>query len=73
MSDVLFVNLKISKQFDLNQIFQSRLTIYVDVRNLLNRNNIRWVDSNGRAGGELSDPGAYYDPRRVRVGARLEF
>jgi hypothetical protein len=26
------------------------------------------VDSNGCAGGELGDPGAYYDPRRMNIG-----
>ncbi len=73
MSDVLFGNLKISRQFNLSEASRSLLTVYADIRNLLNKNNIRWVDSNGRAGGELDDPGAYYEPRRVRVGGRYEF
>jgi len=31
------------------------------------------MDSNGRVGGELGDPGAYYDPRRVFLGCSIEF
>jgi hypothetical protein len=50
-----------------------RLTFYVDVRNLLNAKNIRWVDSSGRVGGELRDPSAYYSPRRTAVGMRVTF
>lgn len=73
MSDVLFVNLKVSKQFRLSWFSGATLTLYADGRNLLDRQNVRWVDSNGRIGGELSDPSAYYEPRRVRVGMRLEF
>lgn len=73
MSDVLLVNLKVSKRFDPELLAHSRLTVYADVRNLLNKKNVRWMDSNGRIGGELGDPSAYYDPRRVRIGLRYEF
>lgn len=73
MREVLMVNVKISKRFDLPFVFPSTLTVYADIRNLLNRKNVRWMDSNGRVGGELGDPSAYYDPRRVRAGLRYEF
>ncbi|MBI1803962.1 MAG: TonB-dependent receptor [Ignavibacteriae bacterium] len=73
MQNVFFLNLKLSKQFMLNEFPKSTLTIYADGRNILNTENVKWIDSNGRIGGELNDPGAYYDPRRVRIGARVEF
>jgi outer membrane receptor for ferrienterochelin and colicin len=70
MEDVLFINVKLSRRFGGEH--DRSLTLYADVRNLLNRNNVRWIDSNGRIGGELSDPGAYFEPRRVRVGLKAE-
>lgn len=73
MKDVVLVHLKMSKQFAFGAADQYRLTIYFDGRNILNTRNVRWIDSNGRIGGELGDPSAYYDPRRVRVGAKLEY
>ncbi|HEY6192806.1 MAG TPA: TonB-dependent receptor [Bacteroidota bacterium] len=71
MEDVLLVNLKISRRFGGEH--GRSMTFYADVRNLLNRDNVRWVDSNGKIGGELGDPAAYYEPRRIRVGAKAEF
>jgi len=73
MQENLFVNLKISRQIELSSTNHTALSLYADIRNLLNRSNVRWVDSNGRIGGELEDPGAYYDLRRVKVGAKIEF
>jgi outer membrane receptor protein involved in Fe transport len=73
MEDVLFFNAKLTKQFELGGARPYLLTIYADIRNAINKRNVIWMDSNGRIGGELGDPSAYYEPRRVRVGARLEF
>jgi outer membrane receptor protein involved in Fe transport len=73
MYDVFLVNLKLFKQIPLGDRGTTVLTLYADIRNVFNRANVRWVDSNSRIGGELQDPGAYYDPRRVRVGIRVEF
>lgn len=74
MQDVLFVNFKLAKPVELGcEPRLYHLTLYADARNVLNTKNVRWIDSNGRIGGELDDPGAYYDPRRIRIGARLEF
>ncbi len=72
MYDVAFVNGKLSRRFVVDDDHRYVLSVYVDVRNLLNRKNVRWIDSSGRIGGELGDPGAYYESRRVRVGLRLE-
>lgn len=69
MEHVIFVNLKAS--IDLSVGTSDVLTIYVDGRNILGRSNVRWMDSSGRVGGELGDPSATYDPRRVRIGLEL--
>jgi outer membrane receptor for ferrienterochelin and colicin len=73
MQHVLFFNAKLSRQVALDAEKRYLLTVYADVRNLMNRKNVRWYDSSGRIGGELGDPSAYYDPRRTRIGVRLEF
>lgn len=70
MSGNNLLNLKISRQMWGGS--QYRLRLYVDSRNILDARNVRWVDSSGRAGGELSDPSAYYTPRRTLVGLRAE-
>ena len=73
MESNLFVNFKVTKDFTLGcEPPGTKMTVYADVRNLFNSQNVKWVDSNGRIGGELGDPGAYYDPRRVRVGIQVE-
>ncbi len=66
MGHVLFVNVKASVELAVGT--NGRLTVYADGRNILGRSNVRWMDSSGRIGGELGDPSATYDPRRVRIG-----
>lgn len=73
MKDVAFVNLKLSREFLLSDPGDTKLTLYADIRNLINTKNVKWIDSNGRIGGELSDPSAYYENRRVIVGVSLQF
>lgn len=73
MKSVLIVNAKVSWDLELGLSVPSRVSVFADVRNLLNKENVRWIDSSGRIGGELNDPGAYYDPRRIRIGLRAEF
>jgi len=73
MQHVVFFNAKLSRQFALDAEKRYLLTVFADIRNLINRKNVRWYDSSGRIGGELGDPSAYYDPRRARIGVRLEF
>jgi outer membrane receptor for ferrienterochelin and colicin len=48
-------------------------SVYCDVRNLFNTQNVAWMDSNGQIGGELGDPSGYYIGRRTRVGIRASF
>ena len=73
MSDVLFVNAKLTRRFVLGDNGRYGFIVYADITNLLNRANVLWMDSNGRVGGELSDPSAYAEPRRVRVGIEADF
>lgn len=63
------VNLKLARQMHLSDY---ELTLYLDSRNIFDAQNVRWMDSSGRVGGELGDPGAYYTPRRTVVGLRVE-
>jgi len=46
MEDVVIVNVKLAKEFVVGQFASA--TVYADVRNLLNKLNVRWIDSNGR-------------------------
>lgn len=64
------INMKFSKTFSFGNLMS--LQIYGDIRNLLNAKNPKWADSNGRIGGQLNDPSAYYDPRRFSIGLRYE-
>lgn len=64
------VNMKFSRKFTLNGFMA--LTFYGNVTNLFNALNPRWADSNGRIGGQLGDPSAYYDPRRFSIGLKYE-
>lgn len=73
MKDYLNIDLKASRKFVFNFLKNVSFYLYADIRNVLNRKNVKWVDSNGRIGGELGDPSAYYNPRRTRVGVRAEF
>ena len=73
MKNVILVDAKFSRLFMLSQNPTAQLSIYIDVRNLMNTKNVKWIDSNGRIGGELGDPSAYYDPRRIRMGCSLVF
>jgi hypothetical protein len=73
MTPVVTIDLKATRTFVLQEMGKTVVTVFLDIRNLLNARNVRWMDSNGRIGGELGDPSAYYDPRRVVAGVRAEF
>ncbi len=73
MSEVYIVDLKIQKIFRIRSLQKVELAIYADARNIFNAKNVLWMDSNGRIGGELGDPGAYDTPRRVRLGIIARF
>ncbi|MFA6455564.1 MAG: TonB-dependent receptor [Bacteroidota bacterium] len=73
MKSTIFSNIKVTKTFEIDDLFPSKVTVYIDSRNLLNYQNVKWYDSNGKIGGELGDPTAYYSPRRTRIGLLWEF
>jgi hypothetical protein len=75
MTSKNLIDLNAAKDFYFsgNAVEKSKVTIYVDVRNLLNAKNVLWVDASGRIGGELGDPAAYYSPRRAAIGFRATF
>lgn len=64
------VNLKFSKVVSLG--YGKGLTVYGDVANLFNSKNAKWADANGRVGGQLADPSAWYEGRRFSLGVRYE-
>ncbi len=67
------IDVKLLKYFGMPWREGSRLTLYLDVRNLLNKWNVKWMDSNGIEGGELHDPSAFYPGRRTTLGVQAEF
>jgi hypothetical protein len=71
MPDYFSIDLKARYTIPLG-IPQSALSFYLEVRNLLNAKNVQWIDSNGRIGGELYDPGGYYIGRRTTLGVQYE-
>jgi outer membrane receptor protein involved in Fe transport len=73
MSNVFVVDMKATKQWNIGPEPFQRIIVFVDARNIFNRRNILWVDSNGRPGGIPGDPSAYDMPRRVRVGVEVNF
>jgi outer membrane receptor protein involved in Fe transport len=64
---------KLTKLFTFgSERFPVNLSIYLDARNVFNTDNVLWVDSSGRVGGELGDLTAWDTGRRIRLGLRLE-
>jgi len=70
MESVFEIDVKLYREFRIQVGVPLVATLYADISNLLNSKNVRWMDSNGRIGGELGDPSAYYESRRVRIGFR---
>ena len=66
-------DIKIEKYFGLDWLSHGRMRLYLDIRNVANAQNVAWVDSNGKVGGELGDPSGYYIGRRTNVGVQVEF
>ena len=71
MKNVAYVDLKIFKTWKMNK--KTSLMTYIDIRNLFDRYNVLWIASDGRIGGELSDPSAYDIGRRINLGLRISF
>lgn len=64
------MNIKLSRRIAMGD--HASFTLYADGRNIWNNLNAKWADANGRIGGQLGDPSAYYEPRRFSVGLRYE-
>jgi outer membrane receptor protein involved in Fe transport len=64
------VSLKFSKSFTTG--LGKGLTVYGDISNIFDSRNAKWADANGRVGGQLADPGAYYESRRFSLGLKYE-
>jgi outer membrane receptor for ferrienterochelin and colicin len=73
MPEYFNADLKVAKVFRFDWWSNSLWKIYLDVRNIFNRQNVRWMDSNGRIGGELGDPFGYFIGRRTSIGVQVEF
>jgi outer membrane receptor for ferrienterochelin and colicin len=71
MPEYLLVDLRAEKHFRFSSSSSSRLTVFVDIRNLTNQQNVVWMDSNSRIGGELNDPSGYAIGRRTRLGIQF--
>jgi outer membrane receptor protein involved in Fe transport len=71
MADVSILDIKATKRFEIADAV--RLTFFLDMRNVLDRRNVVWMDASGRIGGELGDLSAWDYPRRVRVGLTVEY
>jgi hypothetical protein len=67
------LDLKVEKNFPLEWWGGAVATLYLDVRNISNERNVRWIDSNGRIGGELDDPSGYFIGRRTSLGFQVIF
>ncbi len=71
MSNVAYLDVKMSYSFWLKDRIEA--TLYFDYRNILDRFNVLWIASDGKIGGELSDPTAWDQGRRFYLGLKLEF
>ncbi|MBN1895069.1 TonB-dependent receptor [bacterium] len=66
------VHLRLARTFAFRGILKNA-TLALDCRNALNTQNVLWMDSSGRIGGELFDPGAYDVGRRTRTVLEMTF
>lgn len=73
MPRYVVVDVKLDHVFSVSWWENAVFTLYMDCRNLLNEQNVRWMDSNGRIGGELDDPSGYFIGRRTNLGLQVEF
>lgn len=67
------IDVRVEKTFRLPWWGDAAAMVYLEVRNLSNERNVRWIDSNGRIGGELGDPGGFVIGRRTGLGFQVTF
>ncbi len=73
MPQFLNVDLKAVQRFTFTWWEKATVAVYLDVRNVFNEHNVKWIDSNGMIGGELSDPSGYFIGRRTVLGLQVDF
>jgi outer membrane receptor protein involved in Fe transport len=73
MPEYANLDLKVEQELRPPWWAEAVVKLYLDVRNVFDRKNLVWVDSNGRVGGELDDPSGYAIGRRTAVGVQIEF
>ncbi|MBN2417507.1 TonB-dependent receptor [bacterium] len=73
MSDYNLTNIRLTQNVSTGLPFVKEASVYLDIRNLFNRQNVVWMDASGRIGGELGDPGAWGIGRRTHLGVRITF
>ncbi|HEX9971908.1 MAG TPA: hypothetical protein VGD14_07545 [bacterium] len=69
MRTVTYIDVKFFKNWNLTKNLS--VQTYLDVRNLFDKYNVLWIASDGRIGGELSDPSAFDIGRRVNLGVKI--
>jgi hypothetical protein len=73
MPEYFNADIKVEKKFRFGSAPDIMAMVYPDCRNVANKQNVSWVDSNGRIGGELDDPSGYFIGRRTSIGVQVEF
>ncbi len=74
MKEHFLLDARIRKDISLSRGSREiKLTLFADIRNVTDRRNLVWIASDGRAGGELGDPGAWRIGRRTRIGLEVHF
>ncbi|MFZ0392179.1 MAG: TonB-dependent receptor [Calditrichia bacterium] len=69
----LKVQLNLSELLKRQIVLPGQLSLFADVRNLFNNENVLWISADGSIGGELNDPSAYSTGQRIRLGAEYQF
>jgi len=67
---ITMLDLRINKDLRLAGL---PVSVFCEFLNIFDRKNLLWVDSDGRKGGILSDPGAWDERYRVRFGFNAKF
>lgn len=70
MKIVTSADVRINKDFKLSGLTWS---LFFEFLNVFDRKNLLWVDSKGRPGGILGDPGAWDERYRLRFGLNAKF
>lgn len=71
MRNVSYMDVKTYKEWLMRPWLS--VTAYLDARNLLDRDDVLWIASDGRTGGQLHEPSPWDVGRRVNAGVRIAF